>query len=83
MEYIPESTQAHIDDLVETINKLNKDRNKLISENESLKKQLSLCSVVVPKDTLVCCANCKNFTLDEDCDKKYDCDKNYSEFQAK
>jgi len=42
MEYIPESTQKHIDDLVKTINRINKERNKLTSENRALKEQLNL-----------------------------------------
>ena len=42
MEYIPESTQKHIDDLVKTINRLNNERNKLTSENRALKEQLNL-----------------------------------------
>ena len=45
MEYVPESTQKHIDDLVKTINKLNQERNKLTSENKALKQQLRIGGV--------------------------------------
>ena len=46
MDYIPEAIQSHIDDLVKTINKLNKERNKLTAENKAQAKQLILSGVV-------------------------------------
>jgi hypothetical protein len=46
MDYISEATQKHIDDLVKTINKLNKERNKLTAENKAQAKQLILSGVV-------------------------------------
>ena len=45
MNYIPEATQKHIDDLVKTINKLKKERNKLTAENKAQAKQLILSGV--------------------------------------
>ena len=53
MEYIPESTQKHINDLVRTINKLNKERNKLTSENKDLKEQLRIGSVSQQRELLI------------------------------
>jgi regulator of replication initiation timing len=47
MKNIPESTQKHIDDLVKTINKLNKERNKLALKNKELKEQLNIPDVMV------------------------------------
>ena len=67
MNYIPEATQKHIDDLVKTINKLNKERNKLTAENKAQAKQLILSGV----SNLVC-DNCKTRPLEwVDHGKKY------------
>jgi hypothetical protein len=45
MNYIPEATQKHIDDLVKTINKLNRERNKLTAKNKAQAEQLILFGV--------------------------------------
>jgi len=47
LENIPESTQKHIDDLVKTINKLNKERNKLALTD------VSDMLILTPKDAEV------------------------------
>jgi hypothetical protein len=52
MNYIPEATQKHIDDLVKTINKLNKERNKLTAENKAQAKQLILSGVSQKRELL-------------------------------
>jgi hypothetical protein len=53
MDYIPEATQKHIDDLVKTINKLNKERNKLTAENKAQAKQLILSGVSHRRELLI------------------------------
>ena len=70
MNYIPEATQKHIDDLVKTINKLNKERNKLTAENKAQAKQLILSGVVksLPQDNY--CNVCNLPTDGEKCYSK-------------
>jgi regulator of replication initiation timing len=58
MNYIDESTQKHIDELVKSLNKVRKENHLLTKENKSLKKQLLIHSVVVPKGTL--CETCQD-----------------------
>jgi len=46
MNYIDESTQKHIDELVKSLNKVRKENHLLTKENKSLKKQLPIHGVV-------------------------------------
>jgi len=45
MNYIDESTQKHIDELVKSLNKVRKENHLLTKENKSLKKQLLIHNV--------------------------------------
>lgn len=45
MIYIHESTQKHIDELVQLLNKERKEKKLIIKANKELTEQLSLCSV--------------------------------------
>jgi hypothetical protein len=68
MNYIPEATQKHIDDLVKTINRLNKERNKLTAENKAQAEQLILSGVGISLPKV--CTGCGSLST-KVIDKKY------------